>query len=127
MNVRVEVWTIVSVEGAFTTGETCVPTVIVTVTVLVSEPLIPVTTTVKEPVAVGVIVSVEVPVVLMFGELSVAVTPVGLVTLNDTLELNPFRRFMPIVEVPWLPVFTERLDGLADRLKSSKENWIVVV
>jgi hypothetical protein len=127
VNVRVDVWTMVSVEGAVSTGETCVPTVTVIVAVLVKEPLVPVTTTVKDPAAVGVIVTVEVPEPLILEAPSVAVTPVGLVMLNETLELNPFRRFKLMVAVPWAPVLVERLDGFAERLKSSKSNVIEVV
>jgi hypothetical protein len=46
VNVRVDVWTTVSADGAVRTGEGWVPTLTVTVTVLVNEPLVPVTSTV---------------------------------------------------------------------------------
>jgi hypothetical protein len=46
VKLRVDVWTTVSAEGAVRTGEGWVPTLIVTVVVLVSEPLVPVTSTV---------------------------------------------------------------------------------
>ena len=127
VNVTVDVWTTVSVEGAVSTGETWVPTVMVIVIVRVSEPLVPITTTVKDPAVVGVTVTVEVPEPLMVGAPSEADTPVGLVMLNETRALNPLRRFKLIVEVPWAPVFIERLDGLAERLKSSNANDIEVV
>jgi hypothetical protein len=54
--------------------------------------------------------------------LSEAITPVGLETLNATVELNPLRRLRLIVEVPCPPVLTERLLGFAARLKSRKMN-----
>jgi hypothetical protein len=46
VKVTVEVCTTVAVDGAVKTGGTWVPTLTVTVAVLVSEPLVPVTTTV---------------------------------------------------------------------------------
>jgi hypothetical protein len=46
VNVRVDVWTTVSADGAVRRGEGWVPTLMVTVTVLVNEPLVPVTSTV---------------------------------------------------------------------------------
>jgi hypothetical protein len=45
VKVRVDVWTTVSADGAVRTGEGWVPTVILTATVLVNEPLVPVTST----------------------------------------------------------------------------------
>src|SRR3989442_10971478 len=58
---------------------------------------------------------------------SETVTPVGLRTLNLTVDPNPFRRFRLIVEVPCPPVLIERLEGFADRLKSWKVNVAVAV
>ena len=63
----------------------------------------------------------------MVAELSETVTPVGLATLNATVDPNPFRRFRLIVEVPCPPVLIERLDGFADRLKSRNVNVVVAV
>ena len=88
----------------------------VTDIILVRDPLVPVTTTVKEPTAVGLIVKAEVADPLMDVMLSEAVTPVGLVTLSATVEPNPFSRLRLIVEVPCAPVLSERLEGFADRL-----------
>ena len=68
------------------------------------------------------IVKVEVPDPLMDAVLSEDVTPVGLETPSVTVEPNPFRRLRLIVEVPCAPVLSERLEGLADRLKSRKVN-----
>ena len=59
--------------------------------------------------------------------LSAPVTPVGLETLNATIDPNPLRRFRLIVEVPCPPVLMERLEGFADRLKSWKVNVAVAV
>jgi hypothetical protein len=58
---------------------------------------------------------------------SETVTPVGLRTLNLTVDPNPFRRFRLIVEIPCPPVLIERLEGFADRLKSWKVNVAVAV
>lgn len=63
----------------------------------------------------------------MVAELRETVTPVGLATLNATVDPNPFRRFRLIVEVPCPPVLIERLDGFAERLKSRNVNVVVAV
>ncbi len=91
-------------------------------TVLVRDPLVPVTIMVYDPVAVELIVAVEIPDPLIDVVLSEAVTPVGLVTLSATVEPNPFRRLRLIVEDPCPPVLSERLEGFADRLKPWKVN-----
>ena len=76
---------------------------------------------------VGLIVSVEVPDPVMLDVLSIAVTPVGLDTVNATVDPNPFRRLRLMVEVPWDPVLIETLVGLAVRVKSRNVKAAVVV
>ena len=95
--------------------------------VRVKDPLVPVTTSVWDPTLVGFIVKVEVPDPLMVVVLSETATPVGLTTLNATVDPNPFRRFRLIVEVPCPPVLIDRLDGFAERLKSRNVNVVVAV
>ena len=95
--------------------------------VLVKEPLVPVTTKVKDPVVVGLIIRVEVPDPIRVAVLSEAVTPAGLETLNATVEPNPFRRLRLIVDVPCPPVLIERLKGFADKIKSRKVKVVVAV
>jgi len=73
------------------------------------------------------IVRVEVPEPVKLAAVSEAVTPVGLETLNATVEANPFRRLRLMVEVPCDPLSTERLDGMAERVKSRNVKIAVVV
>jgi hypothetical protein len=69
---------------------------------------------------VGATARVEEPEPLIANVLSAAVIPVGLKTFNATVDPNPFRGLRLIVEVPCAPLLIERLDGLAERLKSWK-------
>ncbi len=96
-----------------------------TVAVLVNEPLVPVTRTVKVPTVVALIVKVEDPVPLIVKVLSEAVISVGLETLNATVVPNPFRSLRLITEVLCAPVLIDRLGGLAERLKSRKLKIVV--
>ena len=75
----------------------------------------------------GLIVKVDVPVPLIVILVSEAPTPAGVARVNATVEPNPFRSLRLIVEVPVAPTLIERLDGVAERLKSSKLNETVVV
>jgi hypothetical protein len=68
---------------------------------------------------------VDVPEPLIVDVLSEPDSPVGLERLNVTVELNPFRRLRLIVEVPCPPLLTDRLVGLADKLKSRKLKVVV--
>ena len=83
-----------------------------------SEPLVPVTVTVKEPAPVKVQDSVEVP--------EPPVTLVGLrvqAELSDvraTVPANPFNGEMVRVEVPAAPTDTVTEVGLAERVKSGR-------
>src|SRR6266566_1697315 len=91
-------------------------TVYVTVTELVSEPLVPVTITVTVPVEVKVHDSVEVP--------EPPVTVVGVreqAKLSDTSVtslVNPFTGEIATVEVPAEPTTTVTVAGLTVRVKS---------
>ncbi len=69
---------------------------------------------------VGLIVRVEDPEPFIVEMLSEAVIPVGLETLNATVDPNPFWGLRLTIEVPCVPVLIARLEGLADRLKSWK-------
>ena len=75
-----------------------------------------------DPIVVALIVKVEVPDPLMVVVPAETVTPVGLEMLSATVDPNPFTRFRLMLEVPCPPVFRDRLDGLAVRLKSWKLN-----
>lgn len=59
--------------------------------------------------------------------LSEEVSPVGLEALNTTVDPNPPRRLRLTIDVAWAPALIERLEGLAERLKSWKTNVTVVV
>lgn len=54
-----------------------------------------------------------------------AVIPLGLVTVRVTDPLNPFKRLRPTIDVAWLPVLMESLEGVAVRLKSRKVKTMV--
>ena len=73
------------------------------------------------------IVRVDVADPLTVGLLRDALTPVGLAGANVAVELNPFRGLMLIMEVAEAPVPIDKLDGAAERLKSSKLKVAVVV
>lgn len=126
VNVRAFVWIAVSVAGAVRTGGTWVPTLTPIHVVRVNEPLVPVTTTVKDPVSVGATAKVAVPEPLMLEVSSDAVIPDGVVRVSETVDPNPLRRLRLIVEVAWDPVLRDRLDGFADKLKSENEKVILV-
>ena len=53
--------------------------------------------------------------------------PVGLETLNATVEPKPLSAFMLIVDVACPPVIIVRLVGLAESEKSSKDKVVVAV
>jgi hypothetical protein len=48
------------------------------------------------------------------------------VRLRVTVPVNPFRGATLIVEVPWTPVFTVTLDGVADMVKSGGAGAVTV-
>lgn len=59
--------------------------------------------------------------------LSEEVSPIGLEALNVTVDPNPSRRLRLTVDVAWAPALIERLEGLAEMLKSWNTNVAVVV
>jgi hypothetical protein len=69
-------------------------------------------------------VELVLPVMLVL--LSETDSPDGLVTLNVTVDAKPLRELRLMLEDPCAPVLSERLDGLAERLKSSKLSVMVV-
>jgi hypothetical protein len=99
----------------------------VTVIVLVNDPLVPVTTTLKDPTFVGLIVRVESPDPVMLAVSRTAVTPEGLESLRVTAEEKPLSRLRLMMEVVWDPVFVERFEGFAERLKSWNVNCMDVL
>jgi hypothetical protein len=109
-------------------------TQLLTVTEMVTEcvivPLVPVTTTVKLPVAEPVRVSIDVPDVVMLVGLSVAVKPVDgeTVVVNATVPVNPLSGAMVIVSVAKLPgqVSVVTLVELAVIVKSGAVTWRVM-
>ena len=99
-------------------------TVSAIVVVCVVLPPVPVTVTVTGPPTVAVLEAVSVsmllvPVVLVVVGLKLAVTPLGKPLAVKVIALaNPPIRVMVIVLVPLAPRTTDKLVGLAARLKS---------
>jgi hypothetical protein len=89
-----------------------------TVTLCDNAPLVPVTRTVWLPGAVAKMVRVAVPEAVTLVGLMVAVRPDDGTRLNDTTPEKPLTAVMVIVEVAVERVGIERLDGLAEMVKS---------
>lgn len=96
-------------------------TVTVTATAWDSDPLAPVTWTGKVPLEFAWMVSVAVPEPVTLVGLMDALTPIGLVTANETVPENPFSDVTVIVEVSEEPAVSVRLLGLALMKKSGVE------
>jgi hypothetical protein len=89
-----------------------------TVTLCDNAPLVPVTRTVWLPEVLTLTVRVAVPEVVMLVGLMVAVRPADGARPSDTTPVKPLTAAMVMVDVAEEPVGIERLDGLAEMVKS---------
>jgi len=91
-------------------------TVSAIVVVWLSDPLVPVTVTVAVPVvAVLLAVNVRTLVLVVDVGLKAAVTPLGRpLAVSATLPVKPPEGVTVIVDVPFEPWVTDKLDGLAE-------------